>query len=275
MLCFVSIIQAIILGIVQGLSEFLPISSSGHLVIIPELFGIPEPALAFDVLLHVGTVAAAVAYFHRDIGRIILSFVAPRKLPSEEVKRYRQLTLWLVAGSIPVVLVGLTLDNFVESLFHSTLAVGILLMLTSLIMAGAELAYALTARRRAQGQMGLVDSLIVGLFQALAVAPGLSRSGATISGGMYLGFERETAARFAFLLGIPASLGAGVFKAKDLARGFGGVETAAYVAGGLAALVAGFAAVYLMIHYLRGHRLVVFSVYTFILGAFVVVLSLA
>lgn len=275
MLCFVSIIQAIILGVIQGLSEFLPISSSGHLVVVPELFGIPTPSLAFDVLLHLATVAAAVAFFHRDIGRIILSFVAPRKLSPEDVKRYRRLTLWLVAGSIPVAVVGLTLNNFVESLFQSTLAVGIFLMLTSLIMAGAELTYAITARRRALGQMGLVDSVIVGLFQALAIAPGLSRSGATISGGMYLGFERETAARFAFLLGIPASLGAGLVKAKDLAQGFGGVDAGAYVAGGLAALVVGFAAVYLMIRFLRGHRLVVFSVYTFILGAFVVVLSLA
>ena len=275
MLCVVSVIQAIILGIVQGLSEFLPISSSGHLVIVPELFGIPVPSLAFDVLLHLATVAAAVVYFYRDIGRIILSFVAPRKLSFDEVKRYRRLTLWLVAGSIPVAVVGLALNNFVESLFNSTLAVGIFLMLTSLIMAGAELTYAVTARRRALGQMGLIDGVIVGLFQALAIAPGLSRSGATISGGMYLGFERETAARFAFLLGIPASLGAGLVKAKDLAQGFGGTEASAYVAGGLAALVVGFAAVYLLIRFLRGHRLVVFSVYTFILGAFVVVLSLA
>ena len=275
MLCFVSIIQAIILGIVQGFSEFLPISSSGHLVIVPELFGMPAPSLAFDVLLHLATVAAAVAYFYRDIGRIILSFVAPRKLSPEDVKRYRRLTLWLVAGTIPVVVVGLTLDSFVESLFQSTLAVGIFLMLTSLIMAGAELTYTITARRRALGQMGLIDTVIVGLFQALAIAPGISRSGATISGGIYLGFERETAARFAFLLGIPASLGAGLVKAKDLAQGFGGVEAGAYAAGGLAALVVGFAAVYLMIRFLRGHRLVVFSVYTFILGAFVVVLSLA
>jgi undecaprenyl-diphosphatase len=275
MLCLVSVIQAIILGMVQGLSEFLPISSSGHLVVVPELFGIPAPSLAFDVLLHLATVAAAVVYFSRDIGRIILSFVAPRKLSAEEVKRYRRLTLWLVAGSIPVAVVGLALSSFVESLFDSTLAVGIFLMLTSLIMAGAELTYAFTARRRALGQMGLVDSVIVGLFQALAIAPGLSRSGATISGGIYLGFERETAARFAFLLGIPASLGAGLVKAKDLAQGFGGTEAGAYVAGGLAAMVVGFAAVYLMIRFLRGHRLVIFSVYTFILGAFVVVLSLA
>jgi undecaprenyl-diphosphatase len=275
MLCSVSIIQAIILGAIQGLSEFLPISSSGHLVVVPELFGIPKPSLAFDVLLHLATVAAAVAYFYPDIGRIILSFVAPKKLSPEEVKRYRQLTLWLAAGTVPVVLVGLTLDSFVESLFDSTLAVGIFLMLTSLIMAGAEVTYAVTARRRMLGQMGLIDTVIVGLFQALAIAPGLSRSGATMSGGIYLGFERETAARFAFLLGIPASLGAGLFKVKDLAQGFGGSEAGAYVAGGLTALVVGFAAVYLMIRFLRGHRLVVFSVYTFILGAFVVVLSLA
>ena len=141
MLYFVSIIQAIILGVIQGLSEFLPISSSGHLVVVPELFGIPAPSLAFDVLLHLATVAAAVAFFYRDIGRIILSFVAPRKLPHDEVKRYRRLTLWLVAGSIPVAVVGLTLNDFVESLFHSTLAVGIFLMLTSLIMVGAEVTY--------------------------------------------------------------------------------------------------------------------------------------
>jgi undecaprenyl-diphosphatase len=125
------------------------------------------------------------------------------------------------------------------------------------------------------GQMGLVDAVVVGLFQALALAPGLSRSGSTMSGGIYLGFDRETSARFAFLLGIPASLGAGLLKMGDLTQGFQGAGAAAYVAGALAALVAGFAAVYLLLRFLKRHRLIVFSVYTFILGAFVVVLSLA
>jgi undecaprenyl-diphosphatase len=271
----VSVFQAIILGIVQGLSEFLPISSSGHLVVVPELFGIPAPSLAFDVLLHIATVAAAVAYFSRDIWRMALAFVRPRSLSEPDVKRYRRLFIWLAAGSVPVALMGLLLQSYVETLFSSTLAVGIFLILTAALLAVAEIVVAASTRRRALGQMGLVDAVVVGLFQALALAPGLSRSGATMSGGIYLGFDRETAARFAFLLGIPASLGAGLVKVGDLAHGFQGAEAAAYAAGALAALAAGFAAVYLLLRFLKRHRLIVFSVYTFLLGAFVVVLSLA
>jgi undecaprenyl-diphosphatase len=270
-----SVIQAIILGIVQGLTEFLPISSSAHLVIIPELFGIPAPPVSFDVLLHLATLLAAVAYFFQDIRRMVRSFAAPRKLRADDVLKYRQLTLWLVAGTVPAVVAGVAFKGFVESLFASTLAVGVLLILTSLIMAGAEVTVAVSGRRRALGQMGLLDALIVGLFQALALAPGLSRSGSTISGGLYLGFERETAARFAFLLGIPASLGAAVLSARDLVGGFTGADAAAYLAGTIAAAVTGFAAVYLLLRYLRGHRLTVFCVYTFVMGLFVVVLSLA
>jgi undecaprenyl-diphosphatase len=271
----VSIIQAIILGIVQGLSEFLPISSSGHLVVVPDLFGIPTPSIAFDVLLHLATVAAAVAYFARDIWKMVLSFLAPRKLSKNEVKQYRRLVVWLVAGSIPVAVVGLLLDSYVESLFSSTLAVGIFLMLTSVLLAAAEIVMGVSTRRRHLGQMGLVDAVVVGLFQSLALAPGLSRSGATISGGIYLGLDRESSARFAFLLGIPASFGAGILKLGELSEGFQGAGAAAYVAGALAAIVTGFAAVYVLLRFLKSHRLVVFSVYTFLLGAFVVVLSLA
>lgn len=272
-----TILQAIILGVVQGLTEFLPVSSSGHLVLVQrEFLALPDSPtlLAFDVLLHLATVIAVAGYFARDILAMASSFLAPRRLPAAEVKDWRRLTLWLLVGTLPAGLAGVFLEDFFSSLFESTAAVGAFLVVTALLLTAADLlADRATARRRETADLGLIDALIVGLFQALAIAPGVSRSGATISGGVFLGLSRQAAARFSFLLSVPVILGAGLLSLGDLVAGFEGGDAPAYTAGALAGLVAGVLAVHFLMRYLRTHRLRIFAVYTFVVGSLVLVLT--
>jgi undecaprenyl-diphosphatase len=269
-----TVLHALILGVVQGLTEFLPVSSSAHLVLVPELFGIPAPTLAFDILVHLATLVAVLSYFIRDVRNIVVSVVAPGRMSHQEVKSWRRLLVWLVIGSIPAAFAGFLFSDFFEGLFSSTLAVGIFLIVTSLLLWGADLALGRVNRQPAHlDKMSGVDALVVGCFQALAIAPGLSRSGATIASGVFLGFDRQTAARFSFLLSIPAILGAFIFKVKDIGGGFTGGSGLAYGLGAIAAAISGFLAVFYFMRYVRKHRLRPFAVYTLLLGAFVIILS--
>ncbi len=274
-----TVLEALILGIVQGVTEFLPVSSSAHLVIVPQLFNFSAPTVAFDVLLHVATLVAVVGYFIGDVRKMAISLFAPKRLTREEVKYWRRLFAWLVIGSIPAAIIGAALSGFFEDLFSSTAAIGIFLVVTSCLLWGADFATARAARAQRRGapleRMGPIDALIVGCYQALAIAPGLSRSGSTIAAGIFLGFERQTAARFAFLLSIPAILGAFLFKLKDLVGVSGGTGGLALLVGFLAAAISGFLAVRFMMRYLREHRLRPFAIYTLALGLFVIVVSLA
>lgn len=249
-------------------------SSSGHLVLVPEFFGIPAPNLGFDVLVHVATLVAVVGYFYRDVGKIIASIVAPGRMDRQEVKHWRRMFVWLVIGSVPAGLAGFIFGDFFEGLFSQTLTVGIFLILTSVLLTGSDLALGRVSRRPVPLQnMRGIDALVVGCFQALAIAPGLSRSGATIAGGVFLGFDRPTAARFSFLLSIPAILGAFLFKLKDISGAFVGASSAAYGLGAVAAAISGFIAVYVVMRYVKEHRLRVFAIYTFVVGVFVIILS--
>jgi undecaprenyl-diphosphatase len=271
----VTVLEAIILGVVQGLTEFLPVSSSGHLVLAPEFLGIPAPPIAFDVLLHLATLVAVAGYFSRELWAMLVAFVAPGRLTDASVKEWRRLALWLVAGSIPAALAGYFMQGFFEELFASTLAVGIFLVLTGCLLVLADVVAArMVGSGRSMDSMGLVDAVVVGCYQALAIAPGLSRSGATISGGVFLGFSRETAARFSFLLSIPVILGAGLLSARDLRGEMLQGQLLPYLLGSLAAAVTALLAVHFLLRYLRNHRLWVFALYVFIVGVLVVGLSL-
>lgn len=271
-----TVIEAIILGIVQGATEFLPVSSSGHLVIVPELFGLTTPPLAFDVLVHLATLVAVVGYFYQDVGKLVLSVVAPRRLARQEVKYWRRMLAWIVIGTIPAALAGVILGDFFESLFSSTLAVGVFMLLTSALLWGADFALERVARQSAKlDALKGPDALIIGCFQALAIAPGLSRSGSTIAAGAFLGFDRATAAHFSFLLSIPAILGAFFINVKDIGGAFAGDSGLAYLLGAMAAAVSGFLAIFFLMRYLKSHRLRAFAIYTLAVGLFVVVLSLA
>ena len=274
-----TVLEAFLLGLVQGVTEFLPVSSSAHLVLVPEFFNIPAPTVAFDVLLHIATLVAVVGYFIGDVIKIVVALFMPKRMGKEEVKYWRLLFFWLVIGSIPAAVIGAALSGFFEDLFASTAAVGIFLVVTSLLLWGADFATGRAAERKREGaslgRMRPLDAVIVGCYQALAIAPGLSRSGSTIAAGVFLGFSRETAARFAFLLSIPAILGAFLFKLRDLGGASGGPGGVALLVGFLAAAISGFFAVRFMMGFLKKHRLRPFAIYTLVLGVFVIILSLA
>jgi undecaprenyl-diphosphatase len=271
-----TVLEALILGLTQGLTEFLPVSSSGHLVLVPEFFNFSAPTLGFDIVVHLATLLAVVAYFMRDVKQIVLSLAAPGRMSRAEAMYWRRLFLWLVIGSVPAAIAGFGFSRFFEDLFESTLAVGIFLVVTSALLLASDFALGRVRRESAKlDKMKPVDALIVGCFQALAIAPGLSRSGSTIAAGVFLGFDRPSAARFSFLLSIPAIFGAFIGSLSGVGGGFVGASAWSYIVGALAAALTGFLAVYLLMRYLKKHRMLPFAIYTALLGVLVIVLSAA
>jgi undecaprenyl-diphosphatase len=274
------IIQAIILGVVQGLTEFLPISSSAHLVLVPPLINVtyssPAQALAFDTLLHFGTLAAVVAYFWKEIISIIIGLVSSIRdifrgkfktgLKEDSSKRLAWL---LIIGTIPAAIAGVLLNKQFEALFNNYVAVGFFLLITGILL--------WTAERVKRGHKEVKDvsfknALAIGIFQAFAIAPGISRSGATISAGLFSGLERELAARYSFLLAIPAIAGAAAVQVKDIGAGLE-ANTAALIAGFFAALIVGFLAIKLLLKIIRERTLMVFAYYCWIVGAATLIIS--
>lgn len=275
------IIQAIILGIVQGLTEFLPVSSSAHLVLVPPIIGVtysnPAQAVAFDTLLHLGTLAAVIAYFWRDIIHIIIGLVSSiRDIFRGNFKTglkedtSKKLAWLLVIGTIPAALAGVLFNKQFEALFNNYAAVGFFLLITGVLLWTAE-------RMKGGGDKKVKDitfknALAIGIFQAFAIAPGISRSGATISAGLFSGLERELAARYSFLLAIPAIAGAALVQVKGIGAGFE-ANTAALIAGFLAAVIVGFLAIKLLLKIIRERTLMVFAYYCWIVGAATLIIS--
>jgi len=266
-----SILNAIILGIVQGLTEFLPVSSSGHLVLMQKIFGITAPALFFDTMLHVGTLLAVVVVLWRDIWDILRKIIQP-------------LTLYLIIATIPAVLLALAFGDAIEHAFESGKYLGVCFLVTTVLLLTAEF---LSKRAKSSGslkkadKMNWFDALIIGIMQAVAIAPGISRSGATISGALSRKLDRDFAARFSFLLSIPAILGAVVLQTKDLVKGSvasfttqapsgESIGAAAVIAGTVAAAVVGFFAMKLMLKIIREKSLFGFAIYTAVLGILVI-----
>jgi len=264
-----SIIHAVLLGIIQGLTEFLPVSSSGHLVLFQKIFGISEPTLLFDTMLHVGTLAAVVAVLWKDIWAILRKLNQP-------------LTLYLILATVPTVIAALAFRKPLERAFETGHFLGFAFLMTSALLAAAEL----LASRDGYGHvaslpsfMNWLDALVIGLMQAIAIIPGVSRSGATLSGALSRRLNRDFAARFSFLLSIPAILGAVVFQLKDLVKGaaadaagatvVGGIGAVAMIAGTISAAVVGFFAVRLMLKIVREKSLWGFAIYTGVLGLLV------
>jgi undecaprenyl-diphosphatase len=207
-----SIFQSIFLGIVQGLTEFLPISSSGHLVFFQFLFGMSEPQLFFDIMLHFGTLLAVIIYFKRDIRGIIrgVGSILTGERKSEEGKK---IFLLMFVASIPTGLMGLLLKDWFESLFSKPSIVGGMLLITGSIL---WLTRWVKKEGRFVEKMKWVDAILIGVAQGIAIIPGISRSGATISAGLFCGLNRELAGRFSFLLSIPAILGATLLEMRKI-----------------------------------------------------------
>jgi undecaprenyl-diphosphatase len=259
----VNVIQAIVLGLVQGATEFIPVSSSAHLVLVPWLLGWAEPGLLFDVLLHLGTLLAVLAVFWRDL----LNLVAPwwdsvrrRKLDTPESR----LAWWIILGTIPTVLMYVLWGDQFEALFHSPQRVSLVLLVTGLWLALAER----LGRKEGQAEdMGWPQSLLIGVAQGCAMAPGISRSGATIGAGMLLGLKRDAAARFSFLLAIPVVLGAGLVKVIDL-LGTRSLDTplSPLLLGVFVAFLSGYACIRFLLAYLKRRGLGIFAAYCWLVG---------
>jgi undecaprenyl-diphosphatase len=229
-----SLPQSIFLGIVQGITEFLPISSSGHLVFFQSLFGMEEPQLFFDVMLHLGTLLAVVVYFRNDIWKIIQGIGTILK-GKEENQEGAKLFLWIILATIPTGLIGVLFKDWFESFFSRPKAVGIMLLITGLVLWS-------TRWTKKEGktikEMKWIDALLIGVAQGLAIIPGISRSGATISTGLFCGLDRELSGKFSFLLSIPAILGATLleFRKIDSAQEFWTVLIGTVIAFGVGIL---------------------------------------
>lgn len=259
------LLRALILGIVQGLTEFIPVSSSGHLVLIPHLLGWPDQGLAFDAALHIGTLAAVLAYFRADWICLTRSGLTDLYRHGPRIAAYSgdtRLLLFIGAGTLPAVVFGLLLDDWIEANLREVWNVAVGLIVAGLVMLGAEVFAPL--RRRIES-VRLVDAVVIGFAQACALIPGVSRSGATMSAGLTLGFQREDAARFAFLLGTPAFAGAALLKSFDLADAPRD-ELLNLAAGMLAAAVVGFIAISWLLRFLRTRSLVPFVIYRWVVG---------
>ena len=257
-----NIFHAVILGIVQGLTEFLPVSSSGHLVLLQKVFGIEEPALFFDTMLHAGTLLAVFAVLWRDIWDILKKIIQP-------------LTGYLIVATIPAVIFALLFGDVIEHAFETGQFLGICFLGTTAILVIAEQLSKRGENTKKADSMTWQDSLIIGVMQMIAIVPGISRSGATISGALFRKLDRDFAARFSFLLSIPAILGATVMQTKDLVTGRAAetagesIGAAAVIAGTLTAAVVGFFAIKFMLKIIREKSLYGFAVYTGILGILV------
>lgn len=259
--------RALVLGAVQGLTEFVPISSSAHLVLVPFVLGWPIPDVAFDVAVHLGTALAVLAYFRRDL--VAMGAGAGRTLAGRGDERDRalgRLALLLAVGSIPAALAGLLLQGFFEDLFDQPEVVAILLLGTAALLLLGEWAYQHRGAQEGRdlARIGMADALLVGALQAMAIAPGISRSGATITGGLLRGISREAAARFSFLLGLPAIVGAGLLKVPDLE---GGTSVARAAAATGVSAVLGFLAIAFLLRYLRTGTMRPFAVYCVLASA--------
>jgi undecaprenyl-diphosphatase len=262
--------QAIVLGILQGLGEFLPISSSGHLIVVPWLLGWPDSGLAFDVALHLGTLAAVLFAFAADWVRLVTSGVrcALRGKPFAEPEAR---LLWLLAlASIPGAVAGLLLDEWAETVFRSPALVAV-----TMAVMGGVLLYAdrqASPAGPAAEQVTLRDALMIGFAQALAIVPGVSRSGSTISAGLFLHYRREEAARFSFLLATPITFGAAIVKVPHLMHT---ANPSVVVPGMIAAAIFGFLAIRVLLAYVRRHDYLPFVVYRFAFAALVAAVLVA
>jgi undecaprenyl-diphosphatase len=271
------IIQAIILGIVQGLTEFLPVSSSAHLVFVPEILKV-QSSLALDTILHVGSLVAVVIYFWKDIIRMLKSFFSslvdiPRRQFRKGIRedKFKKLAWFVIIGTIPAGLAGILFKDLFEGLFSDVFIVGFFLIITGFLLWGSEMMSRRVSAKTSLKEMSVKNSLIIGIAQAFAIAPGISRSGATISAGLFLGIERELAARYSFLLSIPAILGAALVQVKDISSI--DVSTTVFIAGFIAAAITGYIAIKIVLKLIQEKNLLIFAYYCWIIGPIAMILA--
>ena len=257
-------LQALVLGIVQGLSEFLPISSTAHLRIVPHLLDWPDPGTEFSAVIQLGTLVAVILYFRQDVWQ--LSTAAIHSLLKRELLDTTESRMaWsIAAGTIPVVVLGLGFKDFIKNEARELWVIGTALIVLAIFLYLAE---RLSPRNRDIKQLSFLQIQWIGLTQALALIPGCSRSGSTIMGGLMVGLNREAAARFSFLLGLPAIFGSGLYELKELIEL--GVSSDGYLnlaVGISAAFVTGYLSIEFLLHFLRNHGTLVFVIYRIVIG---------
>lgn len=264
------ILSGIILGVVQGITEFLPVSSTGHLILAHSVMGVQSnSSLAFDAILHLATALAVFVYFFDEVFLLIQTLLRKLgRLPVNE-KDFKMVKA-LAIGTIPAVIVGLLLESYMETLFRSPILVAVVLVLGSGLFMFAEYVYQNSFHT---GEFDAKTGFKIGLFQTLALIPGMSRSGATISGGMLLGFSRSDAARFAFLLSLPILIGAGGKKLLELISADADVVWFPIIMGALAAFVVALLAIHFMLSFVRKHTLWPFIWYRITLAGFVLLVA--
>ncbi len=257
-----TILEAIFLGVLQGLTEFLPVSSSGHLILAEHFMGLGDVPLAFDVMLHMGTLIAVLAFFYQDWFSMFMSiFPGTAKHAGN-----RRLLMFLIAGTVPGALFGFLLEDYVSTVLRSPWVVVFTLAGVAILLALAE---RMAAHRRSVSDMKLSDAIIVGCCQALAVIPGTSRSGITMTGALFLGLTRADAARFSFLLSAPIIAGAGLYEGLKLLKHGAAMPGMEYFCGFAASALSGYAVIAFLMRYLRRHTFYPFVIYRLVLAAVV------
>ena len=264
--------QAIVLGIVQGLTEFLPISSSGHLRVVPAFAGWEDPGAAFTAVIQLGTMAAVVLYFRHDLWRIATAWLASLRDRSRRAELDARMGWYLIAGTVPIVIFGVAFSHQIETGARSLYLIGTTLILLGLLLLVAE---KVSTRERDLTTITRKDAIVIGFAQALALIPGVSRSGATITAGLFLGLDRVAAARFSFLLSIPAVVLSGLYELRDVVSGSaeGGVGIAPTAVATVLAFISGYISIAFLLRFLTTHTTAVFVAYRVALGAVVLVLA--
>src|SRR3954466_10196401 len=260
--------HAIVLGLVQGLTEFLPISSSGHLRIVPAVLGWGDPGAAFTAVIQLGTMAAVLLYFRADLWRIATAWLRSLRDPSIRGDLDARMGWYIILGTIPISFLGLAFKDPIETKFRNLELIGTTLILFGLVMLAAEAA---SRRDRPLREINSRDGFLIGCAQALALVPGVSRSGATISAGLFLNFDRAAAARYSFLLSVPAVVLSGLFELRH--AGEGNLPVGATALGSRLACVRGYASIAFLLRYLARHSIAVFVASRLVLGVMVLALA--
>jgi undecaprenyl-diphosphatase len=263
--------QAIVLAVVQGLTEFLPISSTAHLALFPWLLGWKDPGLTFDVALHLGTLVAVLLYFWRLWAELATAAAGLRRSRDPSAQQNRKLFWYLIIGTIPAGIAGWLFEHAAETRFRQPVVIGAALIMVGFLMWAGDRT---RTYQRGLGQVNLLDSLVVGVSQAFAVIPGVSRSGVTMTAGLFQGVNRETAARFSFLLSTPIIAGAALKKGLELRHeGLPAEMRLPFLAGAVVAALVGYLVIAVLIRFLERHTFRIFVIYRIALGVIVLVLG--
>jgi undecaprenyl-diphosphatase len=267
----VSVLEAIVLGITQGLTEFLPISSTAHLRIVPAFAGWEDPGAAFTAVVQLGTMAAVLLYFREDLVRIVRAWLRSLREPAARRELDARLGWYIILGTIPIGIFGLAFKDQIETGARDLYLISVALIVLGLVLLVAE---EVGRKERTIDQITRRDGIVIGFAQALALVPGVSRSGATITAGLFLGFDRTSAARFSFLLSIPAVVLSGLLEFASILNGSEGQHTGlgALAVATFLAFVVGYASIAFLLRYLVNHSTIVFVVYRVVLGTLVLVL---